>query len=37
MRRFATFGLSGLVLLLPLLAACSKDEGKALPPPRLEE
>lgn len=33
MRRLATFGLSGLVLLLPLLAACSKDEGKALPAP----
>jgi hypothetical protein len=37
MRRFARFGLSGLVLLLPLLAACSKDEGKALPPPGPEE
>lgn len=37
MRRFATYGLSGLVLLLPLLAACSKDEGKALPPPRPDE
>lgn len=37
MRRIATFGLSGLVLLLPLLAACSKDEGKALPPPPPEE
>jgi hypothetical protein len=33
----ATLGLSGLVLLLPLLAACSKDEGKALPPPRPDE
>lgn len=37
MRRLTRFGLSGLVLLLPLLAACSKDEGKALPPPRPEE
>ena len=37
MRRVATVGLTGLVLLLPLLAACSKDEGKALPAPRPEE
>lgn len=37
MRRLTTFGLSGFLLLLPLLAACSKDEGKALPPPRPEE
>lgn len=37
MKRIATLGLSGLVLLLPLLASCSKDEGKALPPPRPDE
>ncbi len=37
MRRLTTLGLSGLVLLLPLLASCSKDEGKALPPPRPDE
>jgi hypothetical protein len=36
-RRIATFGLSGLVLLLPLLASCSKDEGTTLPPPRPDE
>lgn len=37
MKRLATYGLSALVLLLPLLAACSKDEGKTLPPPGPEE
>jgi hypothetical protein len=34
MRRLAILGLSGVVLLLPLLAACSKDEGRALPTPK---
>jgi hypothetical protein len=33
----ATITLTGLVLLLPLLAACSKDEGKALPAPKPDE
>ena len=41
-RRLSTRKLAGVacaasVLLLPLLAACSKDEGKALPAPRPEE
>lgn len=33
-RRLAAVVVSGLVLLLPLLAGCSKDEGKALPVPK---
>jgi hypothetical protein len=37
MKRVATIGVTGLVLLLPLLAACSKDEGKALPAPKPDE
>jgi len=35
--RFVTVGLGGLVLLLPLLAGCSKHEGKALPAPKAGE
>jgi hypothetical protein len=37
MRRLVTLGLGGLVLLLPLLAGCSKHEGKALPAPKTPE
>ena len=37
MRRLFTAGLGGLVLLLPLLAGCSKHEGKALPAPKTGE
>jgi hypothetical protein len=36
-KRLVTLGLGGLVLLLPLLAACSKHEGKALPAPSTGE
>ncbi len=36
-RRVAAVGLAGVALLLPLLAGCSKDEGKALPPPVPDE
>ena len=32
-KRLATLGLGGLVLLLPLLAGCTKHDGKALPKP----
>ncbi len=35
--RLVTVGLAGLVLLLPLLAGCSKHEGKALPAPKAGE
>ena len=34
MKRLATIVLGGVVLLLPLLAGCSKHEGKALPAPK---
>jgi hypothetical protein len=37
MRRLATLGVAGLALLLPLLAGCSKHEGKALPAPKTGE
>jgi hypothetical protein len=36
-KRLATLALGGLVLLLPLLAACSKHDGKALPAPSTGE
>jgi hypothetical protein len=32
--RLTTVGVAGVVLLLPLLAGCSKHEGKALPRPK---
>jgi hypothetical protein len=35
--RLTTVLLGGVVLLLPLLAACSKHEGKALPAPKAAE
>jgi hypothetical protein len=37
MKRLATILLGGLFLLLPLLAGCSKHEGKALPAPKAGE
>jgi hypothetical protein len=36
-RRLTAVLLAGTALLLPLLAGCSKKEGKALPPPKAEE
>jgi hypothetical protein len=36
-QRLAAALLAGTALLLPLLAGCSKDEGKALPAPKPEE
>ncbi len=36
-RRLAAVVLAGSALLLPLLAGCSKDEGKALPAPKPAE
>ena len=36
-RPLAAVLLAGGALLLPLLAGCSKDEGKALPPPKPSE
>jgi hypothetical protein len=36
-RRLTIFAVAGFALLLPLLAGCSKKEGKALPAPKAEE